>query len=314
MSISVFIDGAAGTTGLEIRERLATRSEIELIALADTDRKDPKKRAEALNSADFVILCLPDDAAREAVELVTNERTRIIDASSAHRTADGWTYGLAELEPGQAAAIAEARFVSNPGCWPTGFLLLVRPLMRAGIIPHDWSLVYSGASGYSGGGKAMIAEFEDASAPGHTDTAYRAYGLTLAHKHLAEMQKHARLAHPPLFLPAVTRTYRGMLSEIGLPLHAFTRRPTVAACETALADAYRDTPVVRVISGEDAAVVRIEEDEGTDRISLRIFGNDDTGQARLIATYDNLGKGAGGAAVQNLNIMAGFDQTAGLVL
>ncbi|QIG80361.1 N-acetyl-gamma-glutamyl-phosphate reductase [Stakelama tenebrarum] len=314
MTVRLFIDGAAGTTGLEIRERLAPRSEIELLTLADKDRKDPAKRAGILNDADFVILCLPDDAAREAVSLITNDRTRVIDASSAHRVADGWTYGMAELEPGQAAAIAEAKRVSNPGCWPTGFLALVRPLVRAGLVPHDWPLSYSGASGYSGGGRSMIAEFEDESAENYTDTAYRAYGLGLAHKHLPEMQKHARIAQPPIFQPAVARVIRGMLSEVPLPLMALPRKPAPAAIEAALQEAYRDSPVVRVLPTADTGAVRIEEDAGSDRLTLRVFANAESGQARLVATYDNLGKGAGGAAVQNLNIMAGLDPTAGLTL
>jgi N-acetyl-gamma-glutamyl-phosphate reductase len=275
MTIRVFIDGAVGTTGLEIRERLDGRAGIEQIILSDKDRKDAAKREDALNSADFVILCLPDDAAREAVEMIKAAKVRVIDASSAHRVADGWSYGFPELEPGQAAQIA--------------------------------------VSGYSGGGKSMIAEFEDAGAAGHTDTAFRNYGLNLGHKHVPEMTKHARIVHPPIFQPAVARTYRGMLVEVPLPLHAFTRRPSLDAIENALREAYKDSPIVRVLPG-DAATVRIEEDAGTDRLSLRVFGNPETGQARLVATLDNLGKGAAGAAVQNLNIMAGFDQTAGLVL
>lgn len=310
MTVSVFIDGAAGTTGLEIRERLAGRSEIELIALADADRKDAGKRAEALNGADFVILCLPDDAAREAVSLITNDRTRVIDASTAHRVADGWTYGFAELEPAQVQAIADAPRVSNPGCWPTGYLALVRPLVRAGLIPADWQLSAGGASGYSGGGKAMIAEFEDGSEP----TGFRAYGLDLDHKHLPEMQKHARMEHPPIFMPAVAHAYRGMLVEVPLALGALPRKPSPAQILQILADAYRDSPIVRVIEENDAKLVRLEDDASTDRLTIRVFGNADRGQARLIATLDNLGKGAGGAAVQNLNIMAGFDPTAGLVL
>ncbi|MBX3595096.1 N-acetyl-gamma-glutamyl-phosphate reductase [Sphingomonas sp.] len=310
MSVSVFIDGAAGTTGLEIRERLAGRPEIDLITLADSDRKSAKKRAQALNSAQFVILCLPDDAAREAVGLVTNSMTRIIDASTAHRVAEGWTYGFPELEPAQAGLIAEAPRVANPGCWPTGFLALVRPLVRAGLIPANWPLTASGASGYSGGGKSMIAEFED----GAEKTGFRAYGLTLDHKHLPEMQKHARIEHPPIFQPAVANAYRGMLIEVPLPLHALPRKPSPTQIEQALADAYRDSPIVRVLPTEGTGLVRLEEDAATDRLSIRVFGNADHGQVRLIATLDNLGKGAAGAAVQNLNIMAGLDPTAGLVL
>lgn len=312
MIARVFIDGAAGTTGLEIRERLAGRAEIEVMVLGDQDRKDPKKREEALNAADFVILCLPDDAAREAVAMIRNDTTRVIDASTAFRTATDWTYGFAELEPGQAAAIAEAARVSNPGCYPTGFLALVRPLIRAGLIPHDFPLSVNAVSGYSGGGRAMIEEFEG-KGDNPTDTAFRPYGLALAHKHVPEMQKHARIVNPPIFMPSVARTYRGMVVEVPLPLYAFTRKPSVEALENVLRDAYRESPVVQVLPA-DVPTVSIEENAGTDRLSVRVFGNDETRQARLIATLDNLGKGAAGAAVQNLNIMAGLDPTAGLVL
>ena len=313
MTVRVFIDGAVGTTGLEIRERLNGRAGIESFVLADADRKDPRKREDALNSVDFVILCLPDDAAREAVAMVRNTRVRVIDASTAFRTAPDWTYGFAELEPGQMTAIAEADRVSNPGCYPTGFLALVRPLVRAGIVPHDYPLSVNAVSGYSGGGKSMIAEFEDRDAASFTQTAYRSYALSLAHKHVPEMQKHARLEHPPIFMPSVARTYRGMLVEVPLPLHAFTRRPSLEAVENALRDAYKDSPLVRVLPA-DTGTVSIEADAGTDRVSLRVFGNIESGQARLIATLDNLGKGAAGAAVQNLNIMAGLDPVAGLIV
>jgi len=313
MSVRVFIDGAAGTTGLEIRERLQGRAGIEQFVLGDAERKDLKKREDALNSADFVILCLPDDAAREAVGMIRNDHVRVIDASTAHRVAPDWVYGFAELEPGQAAAIAEAARVSNPGCYPTGFLALVRPLVRAGLVPHDHPLSVNAISGYSGGGRTMIAEFEDAQAEAFTATAFRTYGLGLTHKHVPEMQKHARIAHPPIFLPAVARAYRGMIVEVPLPLHVFTRRPSIEALENALREAYKDCPLVRVLPAE-ASTVSLEEDAGTDRLSLRVFGNAETGQARLVATLDNLGKGAAGAAVQNLNIMAGLDPTAGLVL
>ncbi|KQN71916.1 N-acetyl-gamma-glutamyl-phosphate reductase [Sphingomonas sp. Leaf62] len=309
MTVRVFIDGAAGTTGLEIADRLSGRTEIDFITLDDTRRKDAAARREALNDADFVILCLPDDAAREAVSLIDNDRTRVIDASTAHRVADGWTYGMAELEPSQPGTIATAMRVSNPGCYPTGFLALVRPLVRAGLIPHEWPVSVNAVSGYSGGGKAMIAAFEN----GETDTAWLGYGLSLAHKHVPEMQRHARLAHPPLFQPSVARTYRGMVVEVPLPLFAFHRRPSLSAIEQTLREAYRESPVVRVLDGDDSAIP-IEADAGTDRLSLRVFGNMETGQARLIATLDNLGKGAAGAAVQNFNLMAGFDQTAGLTL
>ena len=312
MGIGVFIDGAAGTTGLEIRERLVNRADLSLVILDEERRKDPAARAEALNDSDFVILCLPDDAARQAVALIASDRTRVIDASTAHRVADGWIYGFPELEPGQAAAIAAARRVGNPGCYPTGFLALVRPLVRMGLVPASHTLSVNAVSGYSGGGKAMIAEYEGPDPP----PAARAYALGLAHKHVPEMQKHARLEHPPIFMPMVANTYRGMIVEVPLPLHAFTRRPTRHVCEAVLREAYADSPLIRIADGDHedgGGGVAIEDDAGTDRMTLRVCGNGETGQARLIATLDNLGKGAAGAAVQNLNIMAGLDPLAGLV-
>jgi N-acetyl-gamma-glutamyl-phosphate reductase len=309
MKVDVFIDGGVGTTGIEIRERLSGRRDVSLITLDEATRKNSKVRKQALNDADFVILCLPDDAAREAVAMIASDKTRVIDASTAHRVADGWVYGFAELEPSQQAAIAEARFVSNPGCYPTGFLALVRPLVRAGLIPHDWPLSVNAISGYSGGGKAMIAEFED----GKANTRARLYALGLAHKHVPEMQKHARIAHPPIFAPSVADTYRGMIVEVPVPLHALPRKPTLAQLETALTDAYKECPLIRIAPG-DAQFVAIEDDANSDRLTLRVCGNAEVGQARLIATLDNLGKGAAGAAVQNLNIMAGFDPVAGLTL
>ncbi|KQU62425.1 N-acetyl-gamma-glutamyl-phosphate reductase [Sphingomonas sp. Leaf339] len=308
MTARVFIDGAAGTTGLEIRERLTGRTGIDLITIDDARRKDAAARAEALNDADFVILCLPDDAAREAVALIRNVRTRVIDASSAHRVADGWTYGFAELEPDGADRIAGAARVSNPGCYPTGFLALVRPLVRAGLLPADWPMTVNAVSGYSGGGKAMVTEYQAGGAP-----AFRAYALGLAHKHAPEMTAHAGLTHAPIFTPAVVDTYRGMVVEVPLHLHALPGAPTLAAVRDVLAAAYAGQPLVNV-ADDDAATIAMEEHAGTDAMTLRIHGNAATGQARLIATLDNLGKGAGGAAVQNLNLMAGLDPVAGLSL
>jgi N-acetyl-gamma-glutamyl-phosphate reductase len=309
MTPRVFIDGAVGTTGLEIRERLAGRSDVQLGVLDDVHRKDADARRDALNAADFVILCLPDDAAREAVALIENDTTRVIDASTAHRVAQGWAYGFPELEPDGNERIAQAGRVTNPGCYPTGFLALVRPLVRAGLIPTDWPLSVGATSGYSGGGKAMIAEFEEAGAP----SAFRPYAMALAHKHVAEMTLHAGLAHPPVFAPAVANTYRGMVVEVPLPLHALPGRPTLAALEAALIEAYRGSKVIDIAPGNPATIA-IEENAGTDRLTLRVCGNEETGQARLVATLDNLGKGAAGAAVQNLNLMAGLDPVAGLTL
>lgn len=309
MMATVFIDGAAGTTGLEIRERLAHRTDVTLVTIEESRRKDPVARREALNDADYVILCLPDDAARESVALIANDRTRVIDASTAHRVAPDWVYGFAELEPDQAARIAAAARVTNPGCYPTGFLALVRPLVRAGLIPTDWPLSVNAVSGYSGGGKAMVAEFEQ----GDTDTAFRTYALGLAHKHAPEMTQHAGLRYAPVFAPSVVRTYRGMVVEVPLHLHALPGAPSLAALTNHLRTAYADSAIVRVGDGAPSALM-IEADAGTDRMTLHVCGNDATGQARLIATLDNLGKGAGGAAVQNLNIMAGLDPAAGLAL
>ncbi|MBB6503111.1 N-acetyl-gamma-glutamyl-phosphate reductase [Sphingomonas endophytica] len=309
MTVKVFIDGAVGTTGLEIRERLESRRDITLITLDEARRKDEAARREAINDADYVVLCLPDDAAREAVAMIANDRTRTVDASTAHRVADRWTYGFAELEPDQAERIAGARFVSNPGCYPTGFLALVRPLVRAGLLGADALLSVNATSGYSGGGKAMIAEFEG----GETNTAFRPYALGLNHKHAPEMRRHAGLTHAPIFQPAVARAYRGMVVEVPLHLTQLTRRATLTDVAEVLASAYDGNRVVR-FAHEATTTVRIEDDANTDRMTLRVTGNEASGQALLIATLDNLGKGAAGAAVQNLNIMAGLDPVAGLTL
>ena len=311
----IFIDGAAGTTGLEIRERLAGRAELALITLSDAERKDARARKTALNDADLVILCLPDEAAREAVSLIDNPATRVIDASTAHRVAEGWTFGFPELEPDGYARIAAARRVSNPGCWSTGFLSIVRPLVRAGLVPADFPVTANGVSGYSGGGKSMIAEFEDKKAADYTETVSRIYGLNLSHKHIPEMQKHSGLAHPPLFEPSIGRYYRGMLVEVPLQLWALPGRPSARDLHAALDKAYPDRPLVKVASLEDAAAVKSLDAEilaGSNGLTIYIFANDKAAQVRLVAAFDNLGKGAGGAAVQNLNLMLGLPETTGL--
>jgi len=315
MTAKVFIDGAAGTTGLEIRERLAGRRDISLVQLGDAVRKDAAARARALNESDLVILCLPDDAAREAAGLIENNSVRVIDASSAHRVAPGWVYGFAEMEPDQRAKIASAARVTNPGCYPTGFLALVRPLTRAGIIPPDFPLTVNAISGYSGGGKAMIEEFESKSSPHYVETVARTYALGLAHKHVPEMQVHAKLAHPPVFAPYVGRFYRGMIVDVPLQVWSMPRLSMVAI-HRVLEDAYRDKPLVEVASLEEAASLKTLDAESlknTNRMKLYVFGNEKTEQARLVAVLDNLGKGAGGAAVQNLNIMLGLPEAQGLL-
>lgn len=300
----VFIDGAAGTTGLEIETRLNGRSEFELIKLDDSARKDASARRDALNAADVVILCLPDDAAREAVSLIDNPHTRVIDASTAFRTADGWTYGFPEL----GNDVAGAMRVSNPGCYPTGFLALVTPLVRAGLIPQDWPITVNAVSGYSGGGKAMISEFET----GQSDTNWRTYALTLAHKHIPEMQRHAGLSNAPIFAPSVANSYRGMIVEVPLHLGAMANKPTADAIRETLNSTFAGSRIVSL--PEAPSLLTVEHAANSDRLDLLVFGNADGTQVRLIAALDNLGKGASGAAVQSLNLMAGLPETSGLKL
>ncbi len=300
---SVFIDGAAGTTGLEIRERLARRGDLSFVTLDEDRRKDAAARREALNDADLVILCLPDEAAREAVTLIDNPRTRVIDASSAHRVAEGWTYGFPEL----GFDVAGARRVSNPGCYPTGFLALIAPLVRAGLIPADWPLTVNAVSGYSGGGKALIERFDH-----DGDIAFRGYGFALAHKHVPEMQRHAGLAHAPVFAPSVARAYRGMIVEVPLALAAMSTTPTRGALFAVLTEAFGGQPLVRIHDDQPDELLMPREAAPNDRLDLYVFADSCGTQARLVATLDNLGKGAAGAAVQNLNLMIGADPLAGL--
>lgn len=310
----VFIDGAAGTTGLEIRERLAGRSDLTVVQLGDAERKDTAARARALNDADLVVLCLPDDAAREAVALIENPAVRVVDASTAHRVAPGWTYGFPELEADQRTKIAASTRVSNPGCWATAFVALARPLLRAGLLPADFPVTANGVSGYSGGGKSMIEEFEKTDSPKYVETVMRSYAFGLTHKHLPEMQQHTGLTHTPVFAPSVGRFYRGMLVEVPLALWALPGTPDVKTVHAALADAYNGEALVTVEPlGTPPVSLDAEELRGTNRLKLAVYGNDKTGQARLVALLDNLGKGAGGAAVQNLNIMLGLPETTGLV-
>lgn len=305
----VFIDGAAGTTGLEIAARLANRSEFSLIQLDDDKRKDAAARRNALNSADVAILCLPDDAAAEAVALIDPaSSTRIIDASSAHRTADGWCYGFPELVGRER--VADARRISNPGCYPTGFLALVAPLVRAGLLPADWPYTVHAVSGYSGGGKALIERYQAEGAP-----AFRAYGYDMAHKHRAEMKIHAGLEHGVIFAPAVVPAYRGMIVEVPLHLGAMAGNPTADQLRVALQDFYSGSPVVAVHDGSEVGELLLEYDAApSDGMDLFVFGNKGGWNARLVARLDNLGKGASGAAVQNLNLVCGLPEASGLSL
>lgn len=308
MSQTVFIDGAAGTTGLEIAERLAARSEFETVVLPDEARKDDAARAEALNDADFAVLCLPDDAARAAVAMIRNDRTRVIDASTAHRVASGWTYGFPELTGDDAVGAAQR--VANPGCYPTGFLALVAPLVRAGLIPADWPYACHAVSGYSGGGKALIERYEAGAMP-----AFRAYALHGSHKHLAEMKAHAGLVREPLFSPAVVPAFRGMVVEVALPASAYIGSDA-EALRDALAAFYEGSPVVTVMPAapDMGELVLTPAMDPWDGIDLHVFGGSDGSQVRLIAVLDNLGKGASGAALQNLNVMAGLPGETGLRL
>lgn len=316
MTAKIFIDGAVGTTGLEIRDRLAGRSDLALIELPEAERKLLPARTAALNEADLVILCLPDDAAREAVALIENPAVRVIDASTAHRVVQGWVYGFPELEVDSRFRIAGAKRVTNPGCYPTGFLALVRPLIRTGLLPADYPVTVNAVSGYSGGGKSMIEEFENKASPSYTETVVRTYGLTLSHKHVPEMQIHAGLAHPPVFAPSVGRYYRGMLVEVPLQLWSLPKKPTVAALHETLVAAYQDSALIdvaRLTHGITLKSLDAESLKDTNRMMLYVFGNDMHGQARLVAVLDNLGKGASGAAVQNMNLMLGLPETAGLI-
>jgi N-acetyl-gamma-glutamyl-phosphate reductase len=315
MAPKVFIDGEAGTTGLQIHRRLAGRRDLDLLAIDPARRKEAAARRDLLNSADLVVLCLPDDAAREAVRLIESNSVRVIDASTAHRTGTGWAYGFPEMAKKQRAAIAEARRVANPGCYPTGFIALVRPLIEEGLLPRDWPVTVNAASGYSGGGRSMIAEFEDKASPSYTTVPYRIYAMGLAHKHVPEMQSHTGLAHRPLFAPSVGRYAHGMIVEVPLPLHALPGAPRLADLHAALVRAYEGERFIDVATLEEARALKTLDPEGlngTNRMRLHVFGSDEHGQARLVALLDNLGKGASGAAVQNLNIMLGLPEASGL--
>ncbi|MBM3514745.1 MAG: N-acetyl-gamma-glutamyl-phosphate reductase [Alphaproteobacteria bacterium] len=309
----VFIDGEAGTTGLQIRERLAPRGDLELLAIDPAKRKDPTARAALMDAAAAVVLCLPDAEAREAVKLVTNPATKVIDASTAHRVADGWVFGFPEMGRGQRDLIRSAKRVANLGCWATGAIALLRPLVEAGALARDQVVSIHGVSGYSGGGKGMITEFENPADPTYTKEPYRIYGLELAHKHLPEIQKYAGLSTKPMFSPSVGRYAQGMLVEVPLFLAHLKSVSSPAAVHAILADAYPGERFVDVVPLETCRALKTlapEDLNGTNRMKLFVFGSES--QVRLVAQLDNLGKGASGAAVQNLNLMLGLDEAAGL--
>jgi N-acetyl-gamma-glutamyl-phosphate reductase len=309
MVSKIFIDGEAGTTGLQIRDRLAGRRDLEVISIDPDKRKDIDERKRLLNLADVAILCLPDDAAKESVSLIENDRTKVIDASTAHRVADGWTYGFAEMDKDQSARIAASKRVGNPGCWPQGPIATLRPLVEAGLIPADYPVTVNGISGYTGGGKAMIADHEGA---GEDANEFMPYGLTFKHKHLPELQTYAKLATTPLFTPVVGNFAQGMITMVPLQLSGvITEIPTGKQLHAAIADHYAaiEGGFVEVApyqpDAERLPELNPEVYNDTNRMKLYVFANDSKAQAVLLAVYDNLGKGASGAAVQNLNLMLG---------
>jgi N-acetyl-gamma-glutamyl-phosphate reductase len=323
MGASVFIDGEAGTTGLQIYDRLKDRADIDLIRLDDARRKDAKARADALNAADVAILCLPDDAAKVAVALIESPTTRVIDASTAHRTDPAWVYGFQEYAEDQRQRMSGSTRIANPGCYALTSIAMLHPLVSAGLLPKDWPISINAVSGYSGGGKAMIAAFEGGDAA-QTSAAIYAYGLGLKHKHLPEITRWAGLGHQPIFSPHVGRYHRGMLVEAPLPLWALPGRPTVEAIHAALQAHYEGERFIEVApigppsevaasnppNGKDA--LDPESLNDTNRLRLHVLTNPDRDMVIVAGLLDNLGKGASGQAVQTLNLLIGADEAAGL--
>jgi N-acetyl-gamma-glutamyl-phosphate reductase len=314
---TVFVDGQEGTTGLQIRERLASHGGVRVLEIEPERRKDAGRRRELINEADLVFLCLPDAASRESVTLIdpANDRTRVVDASTAHRVADGWTFGLPELGAAQREAVRASRRVANPGCHAGGFILALAPLVAAGIVPRDYPVACHSLTGYSGGGKSMIADYEAARDSRALDAA-RMYGLGQTHKHLPEMVAYTGLAHAPVFVPIVDNFYKGMAVAVPLHLRLLASGSTRARIHEALASHYAGERFVRVMpldaeSNAERGFFDALGANDTNRCDVFVFGNDE--RAIVVSRLDNLGKGASGSAVQCMNLMLGFDEGTALV-
>jgi N-acetyl-gamma-glutamyl-phosphate reductase len=316
MTPKVFIDGEAGTTGLQIAQRLGARRDIEMLHLSDAERKDATRRAEMLNATDVAILCLPDAAACEAVSMLNGDGARLIDASTAHRTAEGWTYGFPEIDDARPAEIAASSRVSNPGCYALAAVSMLHPLVERELLPADYPVTINAVSGYTGGGKKLIAAFEDPASPDATDSNFYLYGLDLEHKHVPEIEKHGSLTHRPLFMPSVGRFAQGMIVSLPLQLWSLPGSPTVHDVHAALADHYAGKAGLQGVSVtpvEDSALLKDLDAEaltGTDELCIHVFANEARHQAVVCAVLDNLGKGAAGQAVQNLELMLGLSHEA----
>lgn len=315
MTAKVFIDGEVGTTGLQIKARLEGSSDIELLRLAESDRKNLDRKRDMLNEADLAILCLPDDAACEAVALIDNPQTKVIDPSTAHRIAEGWVYGFPEYEEGQRDLIANAKRVANPGCYAIASIAILHPLVKGGLIQPDWPATINAVSGYSGGGKSLISEFEGGASGKGSVAPFFTYGHSLSHKHVPEITRWSGLAHAPVFVPSVGQFAQGMIVQVPLPLWSMPGPVTPANIHGALTAHYegqRSVSVAALNTANEVARLEPEALNGTNELRLHVFANEDGSQAVVMGLLDNLGKGASGQAVQNLNLMLGLPEWEGL--
>ena len=315
MKYKIYVDGQEGTTGLRIHEYLSKRTDLEILKIDYEKRRDIDERRKFLNEADLVFLCLPDAAAKEAASLIKNDRTKVIDASTAHRIHKDWVYGLPEMGREQRERIRDSKRVANPGCHSTGFILLVYPLIKLGILPRDYPLTCTSVTGYSGGGKSLIAKYEDENAPDSINSP-KPYGLNLKHKHLPEMKVIAGLDYEPVFLPIVANFYKGMAVSVPIAVRKLNKKAGAEDVQKMMAEFYKDEKFIRVMPYgddsllEDGKFLNPEACNDTNRVEISVFGHEE--QILLTARFDNLGKGASGAAVQNMNIMLGFDEDIGL--